>query len=817
MLLTGATGFLGKVLLETLLRRREALGVQRVFALVRAADDASARARLEREVLASPCCAELGADAAAAVVAVRGDVALPGCGLDPADTKTVMHSVNRIIHCAASIDFDLPLTAAAQINTRGALEIAGLAERCATHGDFASLVLISTAYVAKASTARCRAAEVPVSLSRSAAEIYGEICNGGVDEGDLLRETGYPNTYTLTKALAEHLVTERAAALPLAIVRPSVISTSRRHPMPGWIDSHAAFAQIVMGAGSGQLRAVAATPTGRLDLVPCDDVARCAVDTAFGPAPAPGQPRIRHATAGWDQSCSIEACQRQIERFFHRHPIGGRPRVRYIGPLGSRFRIAEWIHHRVPLAAAELWARLARRHRQAEALRRRGERVREINRSFAYFTHHSFDFQSAVPLLDADFDPEDYLETVCAGIHRHLLRRDPRELSFAGREHTAPARGLREVLRLPRGELVLRAAAWGLSALLRRCAERVSFDLHSLRDARVATRPGSHWVFVASYRCALDYALLPYLFLLHPDLDIAPPAIGLDHAGARAPLLTRLARSCGALFLDGDPRQLEQRIAALLAAGRPLLCFVPERGGDGSQALPAIPSGLLERLQQSGHRFDVLPTAVSYDRIAAAIPRAREGGDTARDAAGPREILRGLRRLWRDATQLGRIHIAFGQPFPLDPHADPTTLADCATREIESALVTTTHHLRCFVKRHQLHDVDLAWLTKAIRERGGRVLRSRLRDTGASIAMETTLREQWQQLFLADAEHLEHLPARGLGGERGEEERGDRRPDGDGEDRDARLTRFLAALFDPAYAPRPEDRALTEGVGGGNH
>jgi alcohol-forming fatty acyl-CoA reductase len=53
--LTGATGFVGKVVLAELLRRREALGIERVLALVRAKDPEQADARLRSEVLGSPC------------------------------------------------------------------------------------------------------------------------------------------------------------------------------------------------------------------------------------------------------------------------------------------------------------------------------------------------------------------------------------------------------------------------------------------------------------------------------------------------------------------------------------------------------------------------------------------------------------------------------------------------------------------------------------------------------------------------------------------------------------------------------------------
>ncbi len=43
---------------------------------------------------------------------------------------------------------------------------------------------------------------------------------------------GRPNTYTLTKALAENLLKEEGADLPISIIRPSIIGASVNEPMP---------------------------------------------------------------------------------------------------------------------------------------------------------------------------------------------------------------------------------------------------------------------------------------------------------------------------------------------------------------------------------------------------------------------------------------------------------------------------------------------------------------------------------------------------------------------------------------------------------
>lgn len=42
----------------------------------------------------------------------------------------------------------------------------------------------------------------------------------------------WPNTYTYTKALAEHIVQQEGAKLNVAIIRPSIVGASWKEPFP---------------------------------------------------------------------------------------------------------------------------------------------------------------------------------------------------------------------------------------------------------------------------------------------------------------------------------------------------------------------------------------------------------------------------------------------------------------------------------------------------------------------------------------------------------------------------------------------------------
>ena len=422
VLLTGATGFVGKVVLEELLRRREELDIERVLVLVRARDLAHATARLRADVITSPCFAAHPRGWEARVEPLPGDVTRPALGLAPEARARVAGEVTHLIHCAASVEFTLPLADALAVNTNGALHALELARECTL---LSSYVGVSTAYVTPHPDPYRggvhRAEEVLAPLPRDPDALHASLCAGGEDERRLLAETGHPNTYTLTKCLAEHLIVRRAGDLPVTIVRPSIVSACRAHPIPGWIDSAAAFAAFVSMIGAGKLRVLAGDLGTRLDVVPCDAVSQRIVAAAFAPAPR-GSVRIQHAVAGLASAIPISMCRERIVGWFRDHPAGGRPRVEYIGRRGPTLRVAQALRHELPARSAALWLDWNRRPQQARALRKLAERRRILNVDFAYFTHATLDFASSTK-NDPPIEPERYIDTVCAGVSRHLMMR----------------------------------------------------------------------------------------------------------------------------------------------------------------------------------------------------------------------------------------------------------------------------------------------------------------------------------------------------------------------------------------------------------
>jgi thioester reductase-like protein len=235
--LTGATGFLGMEVMARLLEK----GERDVIALVRAADDVAAQERLEGIL------AKLWRDPSPyreRARAVAGDVTSSGLGMAAGTRSRVAEEAGAVMHCAASISFDLPLDEARQINVEGTREIIGLAREAKSGGGLDRFIHVSTAYVAG-------------------------ITAGTFHERQLDAGQEFRNTYEQTKWEAEHVVNE-ASDLDPVIARPSIVMGESGS---GWTPAFNVLYWPIRAFSRGLFAEVPARPEALVDVVPVDYVA----------------------------------------------------------------------------------------------------------------------------------------------------------------------------------------------------------------------------------------------------------------------------------------------------------------------------------------------------------------------------------------------------------------------------------------------------------------------------------------------------------------------------------------------------------------
>lgn len=91
----------------------------------------------------------------------------------------------------------------------------------------------------------------------------------------------YPNTYTYSKALAELVVRKYGSSFNTAIIRPSIVSTVYKDPLPGYTDNLYGVNGVVTGAGLGVLRILHINNKLKANIVPADFVVNATVGLAW--------------------------------------------------------------------------------------------------------------------------------------------------------------------------------------------------------------------------------------------------------------------------------------------------------------------------------------------------------------------------------------------------------------------------------------------------------------------------------------------------------------------------------------------------------
>ncbi|KAK9745176.1 Male sterility protein [Popillia japonica] len=92
---------------------------------------------------------------------------------------------------------------------------------------------------------------------------------------------GYPNTYTFTKSVAEEVVKNEMGTLPIAIVRPSIVISTYKEPLSGWVDNTNGPTFVVKYVMLGVLRTLYAGPRLVMDLIPADIVTNLIIVSAL--------------------------------------------------------------------------------------------------------------------------------------------------------------------------------------------------------------------------------------------------------------------------------------------------------------------------------------------------------------------------------------------------------------------------------------------------------------------------------------------------------------------------------------------------------
>ncbi|KAJ9587815.1 hypothetical protein L9F63_018739 [Diploptera punctata] len=278
ILVTGATGFLGQLMVEKLLRTCSNLDM--IYVLVRPKKGKNEEDRLKQIFdghLFEPL-KKLRPDFLSKVRLICGDCRNPCLGLSAEDVNLLKQKLNFIFHIAATVRFDQHIHTAYDINVGATVDLIQIAKEAQ---NLKAFVHISTAYSNCPRKVIDECFYEPSMRWRELRQLVDSLDDESLSALTPLIIDKWPNTYSFTKCLAEDAIRDLGKDLPIAIVRPSVVVSTAKEPLSNWINNVYGAGGVAAGAAVGLIRVMRADEKNVMDIVPADYVINSSIAAAW--------------------------------------------------------------------------------------------------------------------------------------------------------------------------------------------------------------------------------------------------------------------------------------------------------------------------------------------------------------------------------------------------------------------------------------------------------------------------------------------------------------------------------------------------------
>jgi nucleoside-diphosphate-sugar epimerase len=681
IVLTGSTGFIGRAILRDLLFHRRKLGITRVWLICRPKRGKSSYQRIA-DLLDDKMFSFLTKqEKDEIIVTVEGDVTLEDAGIEKGvlDGLLADKTITHLIHCAAAVSFTQSMEDAARANITSSLIMQQLSGRLS--GQCVRFVHISTAFVhgGESGTPQNPLDESLFPLgSFGAKEIYKSMCGTQFYAASAMRSLQFPNTYTFSKCVCEHLLME--SSVPTIIIRPSIVGPALRFPFEGW-------------AGKSPSTLVAAASLyffyqwnlwnfgpHTVPCIPVDVLSRFVINKAFSQGSRPFvddespssdddfericAPEVSSMTtesdkaamsesnqvhvynAAWDFSSDAHTQFTWVEyavavtQFgavmgdFSRlvAKIGLMFTTRLLPALGLTLPQYEKLHWFLVVCPFKFLLWLAQFSGRMTYGMKQLQSFLDLPLLFFPFMTKEYYFKSNL-VAPESLQGDRYLFLCTIAAHKFVHRTSQTEKTsngayhtlaaypFAGRLYSPTTTDSVWALSQPVGSLGIRFLAWAVVKILGLIFEEVTVNVESFALVLKNYDGNAQVVLAPTHRSFCDFVLMSLLLFSIPELQIDIPHIAAAAEFAELPLISWIVKIGQAIFIrrnqgSKDPALGRSIRLVLQNDTSPVFEVFLEGGRSRDRRFVKPRTGFLKCLQEE-YKGDllVIPITISYERV----------------------------------------------------------------------------------------------------------------------------------------------------------------------------------------------------------
>ena len=684
ILITGVTGFLGKVFLLDIINNY-GIKYEKIYVLIRGKKNLSSKQRF-RKMCNNIHLKKKFEPFLNKIYILDGSLEKENLDLDVSVLKSL--DIDIVVNNAASVKFNDEMQTAYTNNFITSMNLLDTSKRYFTK--LKKFIHLSTFYV---NLPKNNEHNIDVDYE----QLLKDVKTMNLDEINQKYDFSFENTYVFTKFLSEYFILKNETNFKKYIIRPSIIANSYNFPLPGWNDSFAAYTGFNVSFGTGIVKYLLTDKDNgfnidtKLNIVPVDYVSQVIIETIENNYTS----EIIDASINNKQLVTIKELKNSLNYY---NILNYNGEYKFMeNPWFCLYNFfCEYIYYQFIYYITFLF-----NTQYSKKVKFICDNVCNINNTFFYYIHNEWSSEAKLTNFDMDY----YHNVIVPnGNSKYLLNKDLNEYSvIKENKHYFTANWL---INKYNNNLTTNLAALFLRNAFSNIFNDVKIDIEKLIDI-IYKNDHENLIICPNHRSYCDFLLMSYIFYELKSLGINLPLIAATSDFKNIPVIGTLFEKLGCFYVErgkGKSEELNEKIKRYVNRKENIEFFVE---GTRSRTRQTIKSktGLIKSLQQTGKQFKILPVTFSYEKIPEQNVFIQEILSGKKSKMSIKDLLLwGLKRTFQ-TEKYGNVFVKFSDLIELNPESNPNEIGRNLCREYQVNSVYTDYHFKFNIeegiKNHQ--------------------------------------------------------------------------------------------------------------------